>query len=774
LNNIKVALQYSNNVDQRGGGWSTLREWPLGGQNPDFSANAWETLSAQVPAQGENNRATSFRWMQTGSRPNAPIYWAIDNVRVINQGGPVNVAVEVDGTRSEAAPTGLDFEGKPAPNAVRVTYEADGLDDTGRCITQVRLPADASPTWTGNEQRHMICSREFTASRGGSLEDCAARCDASPTCTMFSYGYTGADLTETYNDNNKDTWRKQGKECRVSTGTTPQGCYPEPYAGARRMAPQSMPDGVPVFMHKALPNTAEPMHGAFASRTASHMAYPTVGGVVGKVLGASDLSLGKSGNEVSVQLGSPALMQKVVVRQPVGVDKDCLASEVAVTFGDGTITKVSIAPETEQSSRLHLNYGDAGGAYASAEVKGMFGPPVVDSYSLKVSKTAGECKAPEGALLRGFEARGIVLRNIALKGNGLDTCTTNAPLGAYENDRGAEYNCEHAFDGGSEGAGDAGHSWVTDGLGEGAFVTVKFDKKRTVQALAVRQNEFHRVKKVKLSYAEPGNADTTHTLQNTIEPQMLALAGAGGRDTAEITLTVLSTWDKYQIPALAKKGWRLDEQFKTAQFDKSVWNVPSLRGEAISYGLDMQRGQAPFYFEGNQMGKKPLRSKLRFPVSHTEINVGLVRGDACSNHFIALSPDPNYKFSFGTEANVVKFAYNCDHKVIYGNLPKGMKEENVQNRLDYVADKECAFEASMADRINMWKILVTPTRLEFTGECGTMVLNLKKSLLETFTGGQFYLNFGASFDTAGSRAYFDSIKVRSWGTGLRDLGFLGR
>lgn len=57
-------------------------------------------------------------------------------------GGPVNLAVEVDGTRSAAAPSGTDFAGKTAPNSVTVQYLSDGMDSSGLVVSSVSSSGD--------------------------------------------------------------------------------------------------------------------------------------------------------------------------------------------------------------------------------------------------------------------------------------------------------------------------------------------------------------------------------------------------------------------------------------------------------------------------------------------------------------------------------------------------------------------------------------------------------------------------------------------------------
>merc|ERR1712166_196984 len=272
---------------------------------------------------------------------------------------------------------------------------------------------------------------------------------------------------------------------------------------------------------------------------------------------------------------------------------------------------------------------------------------------------------------------------------------------------------------------------------------------------ALRQNSRHRAKTIKITFPNLNNGmkPIVKMLENSdANMQMIALPVNENGDvisTNKVVLEIVSTYDKYAIPVTkGYNGWRLKDDFKTKEFDTKQWSFPSaaLRGvDSIRYGYDPQKsGTTPLYFEGHSVGKQPVRSMLRFPTSHTEITVDLERTNECTNQFIVLSTESKYKFSHGPEANTIKFVYNC-------NYAPGIGKET-------------------------WNLEITEKKITFGGDrCGNpLVLNIDSNDFGKNSDGQFYIYIGASQDVPNQRSYFGKIEVKAWGTGLRDLAWLGR
>ena len=755
LEGVSLALQSSDFVDGAdGGGWRTIKEWRLDSSSPNFFNNQWAALDAPVAprpaaAGGRTGRSrsgvTAFRWIQTGHKASKALIWAIDDVRIEHGGGPAPVHVEVDYTRSAFVPLGTDYEGKRAPNSVTVTYVGDEMQDSANRIASVSAPALPVPAsgpkgagWTGVFERHMYCTRNFASSRTATMDECEATCDRTQHCNMFSWGYVDAAYLR--DPNRRITRDGSGRQtgithpdCRVSTNPdSAKGCYPQPSA-SRGVNPLDMPSRAPVFVRRAAAGK-NPALGGFLHRVATHDVFPATGGLFGTAAAAaapksmsSDIAFAGKDKPIRVALAAPVVVQKIVVRASVGVDEACAVKTVKVTYPDGTATTVDMPDMAPGKTDNNGRESPAGGVYAVAEVKPIsaaFGQPVVQSYDVRVTQTRGECDQDGGTLrLRAVEVRGQVL---------------NAPAPKAQ-------------------------AWTDDRISVSEYA-----EKEAFFAVAVRQNPFNRAKKIRLTVA---GTTVDKVVRNNEEAQLVSLPGVGTTGVAaqKITFEVLSTWDKKSTGA----GQTLDEDFRAAQFDRKLWYLPSLRGaDAIQYGYDAARATAPFYFIGNAMKKRPVRSQVPFPVMNTEIKVGLVRGHACSNHFIALSPEKNYKFSLGAEARTLKFAYNCDSKYIYGHLKPGSSQ---RHQVEQARMTECAFDAASGSQREEWKITITSDTATFSGGspgCGDLSMPITD--FNKAAGGQFYLYFGASSDQLEKRSYFDSLKVQVKSDGMKEVTYLAK
>ena len=775
-----LEIQYTTDVIGQGSAtWRPLRRWSLDGSTPKLNNNEWHRLNCEIPVE----TTIAIRFIHGQSSPNTAISIALDDIVISSNGGPVSVAVLVDGTRSAAAPTGKDSKGQPAPNSVTVSYDNDNMISTGLIVSNIQTDDAKIGGFNGISQRHYKCTRNFQSKGEISLSQCQSECvDQGDTCTMFSWGSEGPNAAI---------------DCRINTGGN--DCSPEKTKTNDNPIGDSITN-VPTLYTISSAKEAR-AHGAISTRVSSHVLQPATGGIFLKSKleiekgmkgqDSSDIILNK-GQKLKILLSSPTLMEKVIVRQPSPTStmtpKECLAKQVTFTFPDGTSTKVVFENEPEETY-LTKERGDTGGEYKSEIVKpisSMFGLPVVESYQVEVVSTQGECPTGKATTLRGLEVRGKLLSNVALKGNGFQTCTTTTALGTYnaiDPSSSLKYGCQNAFDGGSQGEETEGHAWVTDGLGAGAFITTEFDTKQIISAVALRQNSRHRAKKIKITFPNLNNGmkPIVKMLENSdANMQMIALPVNENGDvisTNKVVLEIVSTYDKYAIPVTkGYNGWRLKDDFKTKEFDTKQWSFPSaaLRGvDSIRYGYDPQKsGTTPLYFEGHSVGKQPVRSMLRFPTSHTEITVDLERTNECTNQFIVLSTESKYKFSHGPEANTIKFVYNCNDKYIYG--PKETSMKNPIENLEHVKQADCKYAPGIGKET--WNLEITEKKITFGGDrCGNpLVLNIDSNDFGKNSDGQFYIYIGASQDVPNQRSYFGKIEVKAWGTGLRDLAWLGR
>ncbi len=68
-------------------------------------------------------------------------------------------------------------------------------------------------------------------------------------------------------------------------------------------------------------------------------------------------------------------------------------------------------------------------------------------------------------------------------------------------------------------------------------------------------------------------------------------------------------------------------------------------------------------FSGNGVGKGSVRAHSSFQ-SPLSVAATLVKDDECSNHYVVLTPEKYYTFSWDREPNTFKFVWRCDRKVL--------------------------------------------------------------------------------------------------------------
>ena len=106
------------------------------------------------------------------------------------------------------------------------------------------------------------------------------------------------------------------------------------------------------------------------------------------------------------------------------------------------------------------------------------------------------------------------------------------------------------------------------------------------------------------------------------------------------------------------------------------WKYPATKGSGYTYGFGADvttkvaadgvtkeevRGPGHMWFTGSQVGKVPVRSVKSFSVPFA-VTASLKKTDACSSHFMVLTHNPNYKFTWGSQANTIKLLWNCNSK----------------------------------------------------------------------------------------------------------------
>ena len=272
-----LEVQYSVDGGNLGKGtWQSLRKWSLTGSAPRLSSNEWHLLTAEMSPSSTGSIV--LRFIQSDGSPSSPSLLAFDDIKMMSRGGPVNLAVEVDGTRSAAAPSGTDFAGKTAPNSVTVQYLSDGMDSSGLVVSSVSSSGDIDlGGFVGYGQRHLQCTRNFESKGINKLmEDCEFACLKREECTMFSWGSPGRNSQ--YNPDpkkNKGGGEYQPTECRISINKK-NGCSPEVTNTNMNPINDALPNVPTLYV---MGTKEERAHGAFGTRDASHALQPLTGGI---------------------------------------------------------------------------------------------------------------------------------------------------------------------------------------------------------------------------------------------------------------------------------------------------------------------------------------------------------------------------------------------------------------------------------------------------------------------------------------------------------------
>jgi hypothetical protein len=146
----------------------------------------------------------------------------------------------------------------------------------------------------------------------------------------------------------------------------------------------------------------------------------------------------------------------------------------------------------------------------------------------------------------------------------------------------------------------------------------------------------------------------------------------------------------------------------------------------------------PLAFSGSGMAQTSFRTRMTFGQG-TEIKATIDKTDKCSSHWIALSTSKQFKWSWGNSDNVIKFAWNCDQKYIYGAEGK-------------TVDTKCG----TIGRYNL-DIIIEEGQVVFKdGVCDDLLLTTGKFPSKK---DRYYVYIGADQDSFGKKSEFFDVKV---------------
>ena len=197
-----------------------------------------------------------------------------------------------------------------------------------------------------------------------------------------------------------------------------------------------------------------------------------------------------------------------------------------------------------------------------------------------------------------------------------------------------------------------------------------------------------------------------------------------------------------------------DDKFRGCRVRKTQigpWEYPSDRKRAIEVVRASLVPPRPGFthFTWNTVGQRLVRNRapLRAPFL---FNAKLRDNGRCSNHFVVITTDPNYEFTWGPKPNTVKFVWNCDVRTFYGTVKENLAPCNSRGRKSSNADgddgavavrvrvdsKRITFEDNRCGEASFANLLPDfPVVFERSDE-DTRYAMLRKEHLYVYYGGQ--------------------------------------
>ena len=129
------------------------------------------------------------------------------------------------------------------------------------------------------------------------------------------------------------------------------------------------------------------------------------------------------------------------------------------------------------------------------------------------------------------------------------------------------------------------------------------------------------------------------------------------------------------VPARIKKMLHEQKAEMFTAIDRSSGGWCYQDAEEITpYAYGYVGNMGGVWFSGDGTNRSSMRSHHSFGTDNHDLFVQaeISKNSECSNHFIVLSPDPYYKWSWESEPKTYKMVWNCDQKTII--YPEGKKQ----------------------------------------------------------------------------------------------------
>jgi len=344
-----------------------------------------------------------------------------------------------------------------------------------------------------------------------------------------------------------------------------------------------------------------------------------------------------------------------------------------------------------------------------------------------------------------IEVRGIIMERVSEPGKGLKKCSATSFNSTYTCDLGIEAKPEDEF---LNRIPHRRPGWESLGEGAGSRMQVDFRRRMILRELDFQQlvNPRTRAKQVKLDFSD--GSKRVITLRQDTDLHSYKIRPAVTCDWARI-----EALDFYANNSIPSHGWAFNDNFQRK--NDNYWKYPPVASnphDLFRYGT----AGGSMWFNGDAEDQAPVRTKWKFPSNGhgTRLKFSIDKNEACSSHFVVISPDPNYKFSWSSKsaANTIKFMWNCETKYIYVDS----KDPNEHQKIK--CDRKARYDIDIA---------VTPSGVRFTDNiCGTLAMpNTMKE--------DFYVYVGASQDNPDVQSRFFNWKISAPGFGAKELAWVG-
>jgi Uncharacterized conserved protein len=147
------------------------------------------------------------------------------------------------------------------------------------------------------------------------------------------------------------------------------------------------------------------------------------------------------------------------------------------------------------------------------------------------------------------------------------------------------------------------------------------------------------------------------------------------------------------------------------------------------------------WFSGDANGDVSTRTTRKF-TNNIVIEARIWKNVECANHFIYISQSTSATWAWSSTSGIIRFAWNCDNKYIYGQSSSIYTSRPNETHYDI-------------------RIIIIPTKVVFMDWYTDIPSNINAlTLFDTMNN--FYIYIGADQDSTSYKSYFYWIRVRKY------------